>query len=203
MSRTKVVVDGMYRGFKINSSHGGCRDTWLDGLLDMNRYALDVMYEPNGYVVSFEFCEGYGIGHFIDNLNYFYQRSKRRQKTPCKPIWSWKYEVKMLESSDSEYGEAADPARPYHHYHVAIILDGKKARARSLKLFMHLQQQQGVIHQYKVSTNRDTGKVGKSLRADLSGWVYHASYLAKLDTAAPVLKPFSTCRLPTILEKAA
>lgn len=194
MPRTKTIHDTIYKGYRINSARGGCRDSWLNHLINLSRYALAEQREPKGYVLSFELGANYTIQNALDNLNYYFQRSVRREGSPVKPLYAWKHEVKMLKVSDAEYDQAQDPDRPYSHYHMALVLDGKQVFDKAIRWFLHSQQQAGVIHQYHLSKHGQTGHVSKDLRIEFDDWIYHASYLAKIDTAAPG-RCFNTSRL--------
>jgi hypothetical protein len=184
MAKTKVIKQPTYQGFTINTAHGGCKDSWLNKLINKSNQAIKQLQRPEGYVISFELGEGKEITQVFDALRYFYKRGM--------PIYLCKYEVKLLAANDPEYDKALDPHREYHHYHMAVILDGKWHTKKSISYFLHVQQKKGLIHQYHVSKDKVTKKVSKPLKTMMAEWIYHASYLCKIATTAKVAKPFTT-----------
>ena len=77
---------------------------------------------------------------------------------------------------------------------MALILDGKKVREKSLNFFLLRCQRNGLVVQYKISQNYYDGRRSKDLMTEFNDWIYHASYLAKVATTAAVRKPFNTVR---------
>lgn len=194
MPTLQIINTPQHRGFRINTSHDGAVSQWVDRIIDLSSYALKVQYQPTGYVISFELCPGKTIKQFQEALTYYYQESSKRTKTPCKPLWATKFEVKQLTIDSPEYDNVDDPTRPYAHYHMALILDGKKAWGRSVRVFLEKCQKSGLVYQYKLSKNRYTEKHGKDLNTNMEDWIFHASYLAKVATTAEIKKPFNTVR---------
>jgi hypothetical protein len=109
----------------VNVAHQGAVVQWLDKLIDLSDYALEEQYQPQGYIITFDLCPCKKIQQVQNALIYYYKDSARRTTTPCQPLWATKFEVKSK----------GDPAMPYPHYHMAVILDGKKARPKSLGAF--------------------------------------------------------------------
>lgn len=194
MPTLQIITAPQHRGYRINTSHEGAVGQWVDKIIDLSAHALKVQYEPTGYIISFELCSGKTVKQFQEALTYYYQDSARRVKTPCKPLWATKYEVKNLTSDSPEYDKADDPTRPYAHYHMALILDAKKVRDKSLQYFLVRCQKDGLLSQYKLSRNKYTGRCSEDLNTGMKEWVFHASYLAKVATTADVRKPFNTVR---------
>lgn len=194
MPALEIINSPNHRGYNINTDHEGAVSQWVDKIIDLSSHALEVQYEPTGYVLSFELCPGKTIKQFQEALTYYYRDSPERAKTPCKPLWITKFEVKEITSDSPEYLAVDDPTQPYAHYHMALILDGKKAREKSLAFFLVRCQRNGLVAQYKVSQNKHDNKRNKSLKSEFDEWIYHASYLAKVATTAPVRKPFNTVR---------
>lgn len=184
MATLKITTNPEHRGYRINVAHKGAYKKWVDKIIDLSSHALEVQYEPTAYFISFDLCPGKTIQQVQDALTYYYKDSARRAKTPCPPLWATKYEVKPK----------GDPATPYHHYHMAVILDGKKARHQSLKAFLRNCERKGLMGSYKLSQNELTKNYGKDLNTEMDDWIYHASYLAKVATTAEVRKPFNTVR---------
>jgi hypothetical protein len=183
-----------HRGYRINTTHDGAVSQWVDRIIDLSSHALKVQYQPTGYIISLELCPGKTIKQFQEALTYYYQDSAKRTKNPCKPLWATKFEVKNLTIDSPEYDNADDPTRPYAHYHMALILDAKRVREKSLTFFLVKCKEGGLISQYKLSKNKHTGHHGKDLNTDMDDWIFHASYLAKVATTADVKKPFNTVR---------
>jgi hypothetical protein len=189
----QITTNPQHRGYRINTAHEGAVSQWMDKIIDLSAHALEVQYEPTGYVISFELCPGKTIKQFQEALTYYYRDSAKRTKTPCKPLWATKYEEKELTSDSPEYSNANDPTRVYAHYHMAVILDAKKARDKSLQYFL-FKCQEGLVVNYKLSQNQYSGRYSKYLNTEMDDWIYHASYLAKVATTADVRKPFNTVR---------
>lgn len=194
MPSLQVINNPKYRGYRINTEHEGAVSQWIDKIIDLSSHALEVQYEPTGYVLSFELCQGKTVKQFQEALTYYYNDSPERAKTPCKPLWVTKFEVKEVTSDSPEFLTVDDPTQPYAHYHMALILDGKKTREKSLNFFLLRCQRNGLVVQYKISQNYYDGRRSKDLMTEFNDWIYHASYLAKVATSAPVRKPFNTVR---------
>lgn len=190
----ELIDDDCYREYKVNTKHGPLVRQWLDKLIDLSLHALEEQYSPVGYVLSFELCKGRTIKQFQEALSYWYQDSTERSKSPCKPLYATKFEAKELTTNDPEYANVDRPGDIYEHYHMALILDAKKCRNNSLTYFLARAQEKGLIQQYKVSENKYSGSRNKCLGTRFAEWIYHASYLTKMETTADVRKPFNTVR---------
>lgn len=194
MPSLDIINSPKHRGYTININHEGAVSQWIDRIIDLSSHALEVQYEPTGYILSFELCPGKTIKQFQEALTYYYNDSTARTKTPCRPLWITKFEVKEITSESPEYEAVDDPTRLYAHYHMALILDGKKVREKSLHFFLVKCQSSGLVAQYLISKNKYDGRRSKDLNTEFNEWIYHASYLAKVATKAPVRKPFNTVR---------
>lgn len=198
MSVRKIIETNTYRNYPINSKHGGCYDSWLDNLIDLSEYAASKFTRPRGYIISFQLSPSATIKNILDNLKYFFLESDRaRETTPTKPLYVWKCEEKILEKGSKEYAEALNPEAPYRHYHMAVIVEGKYRTPKSITKFFQQQQENGLTHHYSVSEDdgRHSGeqRMDKCLKTKMDDWIYHASYLCKLDTAVAG-KSFNACR---------
>lgn len=190
----ELIDDNYYKGYRVNTAHGPLVKQWLDKLIDLSNHALEEQYEPVGYVLTFELCKDRTIKQFHEALTYWYHGSSERSKSPCKPIYATKFEIKELTTNSPEYPNVDNPSDPYAHYHMALMLDAKRCRDRSLSLLLARAQEKGLIAQYKISLNKYTDLLNKSLTAQFAEWIYHTSYLTKLETKANVRKPFNTVR---------
>lgn len=184
MATLKITTNPEHRGYRINVAHQGAYKKWVDKIIDLSAHALEVQYQPQGYLISFDLCPGKTIQQVKDAMIYFYRDSSRRTQTPCRPLWATKFEKK----------DVGNPPMPYPHYHMAVILDGKKARHQSLRVFFNNCQSKGLIGHYNLSRDYQSGRHGKDLNTDMDNWITHASYLCKVATTADVRKPFNTVR---------
>jgi hypothetical protein len=196
MPRQKVIKTPTYQSFPVNnnvSKTGGLNKAWLDSLIKVSTHSLTSFYQPEGYMLRVALKPGVEIESFLHALKYWFAEAAGFT-TRHTPLYACKYEVKMLTPSDEEWKQATNPTLPFHHYHIAIILDGKCARLSGLSYFLS-KKHTDYLQSYHLSKGWD-GKVSvHDLRNNFNKWIEHASYLCKVNTSALVPKPFNTSRL--------
>ncbi|MEN2505522.1 hypothetical protein V8Z77_01220 [Stutzerimonas stutzeri] len=196
MPRQKVIKTPTYQSFPVNNNirkTGGLNKAWLDSLIKVSAHSLSSFYQPQGYMLRVALKPGVEIESFLHALKYWFAEAVGFP-TRHTPLYACKYEVKTLTPSDEEWDHVGNPLLPFHHYHIAIILDGKCSRLSGLSNFLFMKQKD-YLQSYYLSKDWSGKVVVHDLTNSFDSWIEHASYLCKVNTSAPVHKPFNTSRI--------
>jgi len=196
MPRPVIITTPTYQSFPVNnntSKTGGLNKGWLDSLIKVSNHSLTSFYQPEGYMLRVALKPGVEIESFLHALKYWFAEAAG-YVTRHTPLYACKYEVKMLTPADEEWTQVTNPSLPFHHYHIAIILDGKCARLSGLSYFLS-EKHHVYLRSYHLSKDWNGKVVIHDVKNNMDRWIEHASYLCKIKTTAPVKKPFTRSQL--------
>jgi hypothetical protein len=181
------------KGYELNNSEnylGVYVEPFLR-LIEVVEHSTEVFSRPQGYHLRFRLADGVSIATLVDRLTKNYSRPGRGRKkeNTFKPLFLWACE------SDPNYRFFDDDgvSRPGagHHYHMAVLLDGRKASPTSLHALRTKLLKLGlVLDMAVIPTMTPEGKgYFKSLNSQLGReeYVFWLSYICKVRTKASLI----------------
>lgn len=184
LTKTKETT---IRGHKLNNpmSSPGLYAEPTNKLIDLVEHSVDKFSRPDGYHLRVRLGHGVTISVFLDRLNKSYSRpgTTRKKENTFTPLCLWTCENdpqhKDYDPDGIRFGSGL-------HYHVAIILDGRKATAKSLHTLRDQFVDEGLLLDMKVCpTTQEQGKAYcKSLKdeKERSEYIYWLTYICKVRT---------------------
>lgn len=183
-----VTKETIINGYDLNnpSSYPGLFKEPTDRLIDLIEHARETFSRPQGYHLRFRLGDGVSISKFLDRLKKAYTRPGRSRKieNTFTPLYLWACENdthhRDTDADGARYGSGV-------HFHMAFILDGRKATGRSLHTLRDKFVADGTLLDMKIVPTMDSGDrktYCQSLNngAELHAYVYWLSYICKVRT---------------------
>lgn len=148
------------KGFKLNNPIK-CPGVYLEPatrLIELVEHSIEAFSRPEGYHLRFRLDDGVTISKLTDRICKAYTRpgTSRQSDNTFKPLLLWACE------NDPDYTYWDEEGILRHgegdHYHVAVILDERKATAQSLHTLRTKFLRMGLVKDMAVIPTKDNGE---------------------------------------------
>lgn len=158
----------------------------LSKLLEVIHVSKDKYTRPLGFHVRYRLNDSTDGRVVTDKLNKYYSNTKSRRKKPntFKPYW-----IKVSE---------LDPDQDGSHQHMALVIDGKKAKKLSLQYFFSDLMDKGYLDNYLIIPADEQAYISGVNLDDEKGVAYFfhwLSYISKVNSKEFISQTYSTARL--------
>lgn len=192
-----VYKEQELNGYELNNpiNYPGVFHEPASRLIEIVEHSVEAFSRPRGYHLRFRLSPDRTISEFTDLLTKAYSRPgrSRKRESTFKPLLLWTCE------NDPNYQYWGDDGLRHYgtgnHYHMALVLDGRKARDKSVHTLRTKFLAAGLVLDMAVIPVNDngedyakpqSGKVAYSMDIDVQAgkeaYVYWMSYICKVRT---------------------